>query len=114
MILKTMDINELESVLYEAEIDASEQLRKDYSGRAMYGERCFGIVGSAADLVRFCVTVGRLHAEYEEHPQHCFAPTVVDGVEWLEGVRTDSMGHGAIYYWPGVAVSGEDEDGEED
>lgn len=54
-------------------------LRDDYSGRGMFGERCVGIV---------C-----------DNPDEAIEEAASQG---LKGARTDSMGRQAIVYWPSV------------
>jgi len=60
-------------------------VREDYSGRAMYGRKCFGIVGrhwSLAEVVGWART--RLDGHGIEIPQP----------------KTDYMGLDDIWYWP--------------
>ena len=65
-----------------------EAVRPEYSGRAMYGATCLGIVHDSLDqLIDFVVAMAE------------------DGVS-LRGARQDSMGHSTITYWPGVQVEG--------
>jgi len=59
------------------EDDDSLSLRKDYSGRGMFGKTCYGIV--------------------------CDNPGDVIAQVGLPGARQDSMGKSAIVYWPSVA-----------
>ena len=60
-------------------------VRLDYSGRCMFGKRCFGVVvESAADLF----SIGQLLYEYEMQ-----SPTI------------DRMGLGIIAYWPSISTS---------
>lgn len=97
MINVTVTRNTLEGILEHAGI---LEARYGYSGRGMYGARCFGIVGTAGDLVRFATSVAgalwtadgpeldRLHEAIRE-----------------EETREDSMGFRTIYYWPHLAVT---------
>ena len=87
-----IEMNEAQilDVIDYAAID-EEQLRLDYSGRAMYGAKCVGIVGDMGDAMRFVLAVAQ----------------VVDRemAEFLtRDVRSDSMGLSNIYYWPGLQV----------
>ena len=77
----------------EAELPATA-LRTDYSGRAMYGETCFGIVvNSPGKLAEFAMAIGEyLDAKTARH--------------LARRAREDAMGMSIIYYWPGVTLSG--------
>jgi hypothetical protein len=77
---------------------------RSYSGRAMYGEECLGIVfDDLADAIRFAFAVGAADPD--------LADTLIQP-------RFDSMGRGIIVYWPSVAawdgIGDEDEDEDED
>jgi hypothetical protein len=77
-------------------------LRRDYSGRGMYGKTCLGLVGDTRDLIRFIRFIEREHAdEYTNFP--------MDDVDWLDDVREDSMGRSTIFYWPKVQVVSDDD-----
>lgn len=96
--MRTLDRSQLLDALEAAGLD-EQHLYEGYSGRAMYGDECFGIVGSDADYTMFVATVGS-HFD--------------DWGDWLHGVRSDSMGLSTIWYWPGVTVEkGEDDDVDE-
>lgn len=82
-------------------------LRLDYSGRAMYGRACLGLVGNVGDY-------GRFVAEIAQELGSCAA---ADDSEWpradhlreillrvTSGVRTDAMGHDMIFYFPTIRV----------
>ena len=58
-------------------------VREDYSGRAMYGRKCFGIVGSQWSLAE---VVG-------------WARERLAGID-IPQPKTDSMGLDDIWYWP--------------
>lgn len=86
--------------------DEGFDVRSDYSGRGMFGWECFGIVGNAADLVRFIRYVVESAADTETN--HVLTGGDRD-TNWLDNVRTDSMGMDMIYYWPRVTVAKGDE-----
>lgn len=87
----------IEELLEHAGID---EARYDYSGRGMYGTTCFGIVGSAADLVRFATSVAG--AMWTAHTEEVEA--LYDALR-EQDVAEDSMGRDAIYYWPRLAIT---------
>ena len=84
--------------LYDAGLD-EEDLYENYSGRAMYGDKCFGVVGSIGDLVKFVLALSSYDARGE----------LGGDIDWVADVVTDGMGMQSIFYWPGVNVSKEDE-----
>lgn len=70
---------------------SDEELYDGYSGRFMFGEKCFGIVCmNAGDIAGFA------------------AALVINGVEeveWLREGRLDQLGLRMIAYFPGVKLS---------
>ena len=73
--------------------DANEGSLRSYSGRGMYGKECLGIDCENANSV------------------------IEDaGAAGIKGARTDSMGLGAIVYWPKLEVPDDfrDDDDEEE
>lgn len=74
------------------------QLRPDYSGRAMYGADCLGFVYD--DLGEVFEFVAALSA-------------IVEDDSWSTTARQDSMGRSSIVYWPGVQVINITEEDEE-
>lgn len=73
------EIVDMETLLEDicGDCNYSATVREDYSGRAMYGKKCWGIV--ADDLVE------------------CIERAAERG---LSGARYDSMGNRVIVYWP--------------
>jgi hypothetical protein len=57
-----------------------------YSGRAMYGEECFGVTGSLSEYSRFIANVGFNDIQLAS--------------DLAGAVRTDQLGHDNIYYFP--------------
>lgn len=80
---------------------------RSYSGRAMYGAKCFAIVVDTSEFV-VGVAMGRVAAEWdirdgdmlEPHDQEFHAVEVVEAM--AVSTRTDSMGRGTVVYWPNV------------
>ena len=105
----TFTRDDLREMAYEAEVDV--KFTDTYSGRGMYGERCFGITGSNAEIMTFLLSVAFKAGEaegagYETSPER-------DLFELLNGSSpsTDSMGYDLIMYWPRVQIEIEgDED----
>jgi len=92
--MTTLDLAQSEVVFDAADmagLDTDEDLRRDYSGRFMFGEECFGIVGDAGSYGEFMANVAMEDA---------------DLAKALAGaVRTDSMGLSTIYYFPGYRMA---------
>lgn len=82
----------MEDVLDDAGLDSSN-LRASYSGRYMYDEVCFGIVGSAGDYGKFLIAVAT-HSDAGKE----------DAQDLADSVRTESMGHDTIFYFPGFTI----------
>lgn len=93
------------------------EVRTDYSGRAMYGATCFGVVLGDRDLPKLGLAlamaehmaVDGLWADGDE-------PELADFTEraviLLECVRMDDMGRAVIAYFPGWLLATEDTDEE--
>ena len=79
---------------------------REYSGRAMYGKKCLGVVvrqGQMLDLIAHMIrNSGDFDIDLDE-----LADTVSD-------IRYDSMGRDEIVYFPGTPFTDEDEDEDED
>jgi len=70
-------------------------VRTDYSGRAMYGRNCVGVVGVPHDMLRFVLAV--VPGLDPDDTEHTFAYAE----EWL-AMAMDNMGYDTIFYWPNV------------
>lgn len=87
---------DVEKAAYEADLDLEEDLRFDYSGRGMYGGKCFGIVADTARYTKFMML---LFADLDRD----------QAWEMVDQVCTDSMGFDTIFYFPGVFVVDEED-----
>jgi hypothetical protein len=84
----TIDRTTIVNALSAAGLD-DDALYTDYSGRAMYGDTCLGIVHDGlGELLTIVVELDRAGLE----------------LGWLANARQDSMGHSDITYFPGVTV----------
>lgn len=96
----------LRRALYDADAEASID---EYSGRAMYGAQCLGIVTDRNPVAVMMRVVLGLWDCGED-----------DLAVWLaeRDCRLDSMGLGTVIYWPGIALPDgfvtDDADGEDD
>lgn len=96
-------------------------VRNDYSGRSMFGDRCFGIdFDDGRDAYAFIAAITSHLREYEEafdndgFPPEMEVPTPVDPIELALQTRTDNMGMGMIAYWPGYRLVNVPDEEEED
>ena len=82
-----INAEDIEYAAYESDDFDPDTIRWDYSGRGMYGETCFSIVGEMRDLGAFMATV-------VPHIDHEIVPISA----WAD-VRQDSMGLQSVFYW---------------
>lgn len=80
--------------MWEAELDEGENLTNTYSGRAMFGDECFGVIVDNGLSQAFSFFA---HLAIED-------PDVA--LQIANAVRTDSMGTGIIVYFPGYQLEG--------
>ena len=95
----------LQTVLEDLDFDC-----RSYSGRGMYGESCLAIAGGSigsliAGLVEFVWACNDASTD-------CIS-NVRDIVCGLENMRSDSIGVGSVFYFPGVPFYRVDEDEDE-
>lgn len=84
-----LDDAQSEAVVMAADmagIDIDEDLRRDYSGRGMYGDECVGIVCGDREYGTFLTELA------DDDPELAR--------ELADSVKTDSMATRTIYYWP--------------
>lgn len=92
--METLSKEQSEAIIYAARgvnIDPDD-IRTDYSGRGMFGETCFGIVGGDQEYAGFLLEL----AEDDKK----LAKRLADSVS------TDSMGMETIYYWRSLKLAG--------
>ena len=79
------------SIAYAADLD-TDDVRTDYSGRAMYGRECLGfIVPSTGMLLNLGMAIGSTLDSWQAQSM-------------MHGARTDSMGMDLVIYFPDVQV----------
>lgn len=97
----------IERALEEEGLNTEENLHREYSGRFMYGKKCFGIVCEReAEVIGFFLA---LHGIVQDE-----APDYeVDfdlAFDLKEVMSRDSMGLSSIAYFPGFLVGNEPEE----
>jgi NADH/NAD ratio-sensing transcriptional regulator Rex len=106
-VLNEQDSEAVVNAAISAGIDVDEGgLRRDYSGRFMFGQRCFGIVGSDSQWAEFVIALKE--DEAQGLASKGLAKKLADYLD------TDSMGLSTIYYFPGFLLDGDDEEGEDE
>jgi hypothetical protein len=81
-------------VMEDAGMDPDTDLREDYGGRAMYGEKTFGLIGSEDAFFLFLVEFAKTEGLDGDTAQ-----------ELARRARSDSMGQSdLIFYFPGVKL----------
>lgn len=93
---QVIDRYEFQDAIFNNGLDL--EIYDDYSGRAMYGKECVGVVGDLGDFAMFCAAIG----------------STVSDWEWVRHARQDSMGMKSIFYFPGVQIEPKGESDEED
>lgn len=87
----------LDEIIEESGIEAD--VRTEYSGRAMYGRSCLGlVVSSSREMFKFFIAAGHVLDE-------------VQAYQLAAVLHQDNMGLGWVFYFPGWQV-GEEEDEE--
>lgn len=88
----------IESAMRDADLD-EDKLYENYSGRFMYGHKCFGIVGGIEDYGKFLIQLTKV--DYD--------------LAWdlAQSVRTDDMGCESIFYFVGYQLADEDKEDED-
>lgn len=87
-----------------------------YTGRAMYGKRCLGVVCDDPSNLVFDIISNFVIAASGDKSE--IVDQIVELCSSLRGFRVDNMGHMKIVYWPGIeweaSDSFDDEDTEEE
>lgn len=99
--------------------DGDLTLRREYSGRGMFGRKCVAVdvrEGSAARVV--CMIISELTSsdfvdECPEGDEFWLADRVAELCEALQYVKQDSMGLGTVIYWPNIQESETDNEPDE-
>lgn len=93
---------------FQALFDNAGLSTRSYSGRSMYGKQCLAVELESGRMGEF---IGNLCSAVACHDDPSHAAELVDDA--CRDMRTDSMGHGIVVYFPSVsytATPDEDED----
>lgn len=84
-------------------LEAADYEVRGYSGRGMCGKECLAVVTGQTPGELFAGVLRGLAETAED----------IEGLaDSVERMRSDSMGHDAVYYFPGTEYTDEDEDEE--
>lgn len=94
---------ELTREVFNLVVDVADEVgmtTQTYSGRAMYGKQCLGVVGSLSEFVRFTLALVEAASLDDAEP-------LAEVIEAMREGRTssDSMGLDTIFYWPSMQVT---------
>jgi hypothetical protein len=84
--MKNIDFDTLENIAYQVD----GETYANYSGRAMYGKSCAGIVLDESDLIKLGAVIFELVEDEELR------------YELLSNYSLDNLGQRVIAYWRGV------------
>lgn len=109
-------LDERDKPLFDAILQVAEEEEykvRSYSGRAMYGRRCLGVIGQI-DSFKFGMQVALFMAQTkideEESSENC---VYVDNLPMTHS-RMDNMGLDMVLYFPHIAVTEEQENEDEE
>jgi len=100
--MQFLPAHHLQMALDDAELIArSDTIHYSYSGRAMYGSTCFGVVlHDMSELLRLFVALARVCDRAGQHD--------LPG-ELAQSLATDKLGLDMIFYFPGWRLSEKDD-----
>jgi hypothetical protein len=105
--MKTLKLSTVEEALDIASIWEDYDIRKDYSGRGMYGKTCFGITfRRGGDSYRFMAAVTAALIAGSEIDEETGEDGQDVALELADAATADSMGLGMILYFPGWKLEG--------
>lgn len=117
-------MNDLLKEFAEFAREAGYQVYEDYSGRGMFGKKCFALVGDEPPLgtiLHFisCEFENRIYHGTDENSNeicmdHDDLSKILDFMELMRNtMASDSMGVQDVYYWPKIDVERQSDDGDE-
>lgn len=105
----TLNAKQYDDLVHMSDADPDE-VRHNYSGRAMYGKEALAYTGDRP--IQFAFELAAVLTPQEEfaagdnpHPYAVY-DDLRDTLGAIGEPRTDSMGLGTVYYWPNITVEG--------
>ena len=109
---------QLANVAANLDLDLEEgNIRTDYSGRAMYGRSCLGIVIDGNMVAEEHTVIMELAIEMSEAGENQDGYEAVGSIRdfmYDLQVRRDSMGRSEIVYFPQISVEAEGDDSDDE
>jgi hypothetical protein len=84
----------------------------EYSGRCMYGEKCFGITGNLRHLPEFFINLTQNIIQYQEENEHneFINDKAAHVLQAFETMEMDSLGLDSIIYFTRINIKNTNED----
>jgi hypothetical protein len=99
---KSLTTDHLDEVSDMLNLDGEDSIRRNYSGRGMYGRACVGFVVEPGEVAAVGAALVAALVRYVD-PED-LDDALDDAVGLARRARVDSMGHSAIVYFPGVTA----------
>ena len=85
----------LGKIIVDAARDNGFELYFNYSGRGMFGKKCFGITGNLSDIGSFFI----------DACMSCSEEEIYDLSDCFTSVQWDSLGIDKIFYFPRLLIT---------
>lgn len=113
-IITAQDVKDIAEMVDDGSFEEAT-FRTDYSGRGMYGDTCFGYVGSniGAVSLELIAIIAKQNTDGLDTDEMWFADAMDalrEASHDLGAPASDSMGTSIIHYWPNVSVEATDTD----
>lgn len=102
-VLRSLTTDDLYAISDLLNLDGESSIRREYGGRGMYGRACVGIVVEPSEVI--AVGAALVAALVRNVDPDDLDDALEDAVELAKRACVDSMGLGAIVYFPGVTVA---------
>lgn len=115
--MQTFNRQMMETALDNMGQDPEDSIREDYSGRGMYGRTCFGLtLDNDRQLPMLAIELARQAHEIDQDTNEIEdMDSLLDQLTNLfDSMQSDSMGRGAIFYFPGWTLGNTDDEGAEE
>lgn len=104
---RTLSANETTMVIDALDAPGVDgyRLSLEYSGRAMYGDRCFGVIVDSVSSVFAMLAALGFQLGYDDAEDGIGEDVDVDlASDLARAARTDNMGYSTIVYFPGFEL----------
>ena len=80
-------------------IETGFEIMHDYSGRGMYGKKCFGLIGDLTNMPKFFIMLAESIIAQDNNND------VFEIACLFENMQIDSMGMSKIIYFPNLVIA---------